>query len=57
MEISALVFTIRKPHTRPVAYAALEEAAETDWDKDSSVVQKEDEEDTELAEKEAGIEK
>ena len=56
MGISA-PFTIKKSHTRPVAYAALEEAAETDRDKDSSVVQKEDEEDTELAEKEAGIEK
>ena len=54
MGISA-PFTIQKSHTRPVAYAALEEVAETDRVRDSSVVQKEDEEDTELAEEEAGI--
>ena len=54
MGISA-PFTIQKSHTRPVAYAALEKVAENDRDKDNSVVQKEDEEDTELAEEEAGI--
>ena len=42
---------------RPVAYAALEDVAESDWDKESSaVVQKEEEEDTELVEDEEGKE-
>merc|ERR1711878_195772 len=44
---------------RPVAYAALEDVAESDWDKESSaVVQKEEEEeDTELVEEDAGEER
>ena len=43
---------------RPVAYAALEDVAESNWDKDSSaVVQKEEEEDTELVEDEEGKER
>ena len=43
---------------RPVAYAALEDVAESDLDKDSSaVVQKEEEEDTELVEDEEGKER
>ena len=38
-----------------MAYAALEDVAESDWDKgESSVIQKEGEEDTELVQEEAG---
>ena len=40
---------------RPVAYAAPEDVAESDWNKrESSVVQKEREEDTELVQEKAG---
>ena len=42
---------------RPVAYGTLSDVAESDWDKASSVVQKEEEdEDTELVEEAAGKE-
>ena len=45
----------KKSLNRPVAYAELGDDVDSDWDKDSSVVHKEEEEeDTELFEEEGG---
>ena len=54
---AAVEASVLSDFLRPVAYAALSDVAESDWDEASSVVQKEEEdEDTELVEEEAGKE-
>ena len=55
---AAVEASVLSDFLRPVAYAALSDVAESDWDEEaSSVVQKEEEdEDTELVEEEAGKE-
>merc|ERR1712037_677692 len=56
--IAAAEASVIKDLLRPVAYAELGDDVDSDWDKDSSVVHKEEEEeDTELFEEEGGDER
>merc|ERR1712037_1053363 len=56
--VAAAEASVISDFLRPVAYAALGDVVDSDWDKDSSVVHKEEgEEDTELVEEEAGEER